>query len=193
MTKKKLIILASALFLTIVATVLALTVFGGGDSVSFEGTTEKSKPVEQALTAIYNEDGSGYYAAFPPALKEKYEETYVIPGTFVPCKTMGDYLKSYMSKVNKANYGEDYTVEVEFLKEEKLSVEKLNGMASDPNLDVYTYMRFVTEENTEELWQITLKIKYSGSLDEEEKEQFVYVVKQDGKWYLHPCFVFYGF
>ncbi len=193
MTKKKLIILAVATFLIITATALALSACGKDEGVSFKGTSEKTAPVEKAITAIFNGDGDAYYSAFPPSLKEHYEESYVIAGVFAPCKTMSEYLSTYMIKSNKANYGEDYAVAVEFLSEEQISVAELDAMAADPNLDYYTYKRFVTEENTEEVWRIKLKLSYSGSYGEEEKDQTVYVVKQDGKWYLHPHFVFYGF
>ncbi len=193
MIKKKLIILAVAALLVITATALALSACGKDEGVSFKGTSQKTVPIEKAISAIYNGNGDDYYSAFPPALKENYEELRVIEGYFAPCNTMSKYLSTYMVKVNKANYGEDYAVAVEFVSEEQISVAELEAMNSDPNLDYYTYKRFVTEENTEEVWRIKLKLSYSGSYGEEEKDQTVYVVKQNGVWYLHPHFVFYGF
>ncbi|MBE6678248.1 MAG: hypothetical protein E7597_05600 [Ruminococcaceae bacterium] len=193
MIKKKLIILAVAALLVITATVLALSACDKDEGVSFKGTSQKTAPIEKAVSAIYNGDGDAYYSAFPSALKEHYEESYVVAGVFAPCKNMSEYLSTYMVKVNKANYGEDYAVAVEFLSEEQISVAELDAMHSDPNLDYYTYKRFVTEDNTEEVWRIKLKLSYSGSYGEEEKDQTVYVVKQNGKWYLHPHYVFYSF
>ena len=193
MTKQKLIILSVAMLVALATAIVVFTACGNGDTVSFEGTDAKSSPIETAITAIVNGDGEGYYSAFPPALKEAYEEGYVISGTFAPCSTMSEYLTNYMVKVNKANYGEDYTLAVEFLDEERITVAELDTMTNDPNLDYYTYMRFVTEENTEQAWRIKLKLSYEGSYGSEEKEQSVFVVQQNGYWYLHPHFVFYGF
>lgn len=193
MIKQKLIILSVALLVAVVSSVVVFTACGNKDAVSFEGTDDKSSPIETAITAIVNGDGEGYYSAFPPELKEAYEDGYVIKGTFAPCNTMSEYLTNYMVKVNKANYGEDYTLAVEFFGEEQITVAELDDMNNDPNLDYYTYKRFVTEENTEEVWRIKLKLSYEGSYGNEEKEQSVYVVKQDGCWYLHPHFVFFGF
>ncbi len=190
MSKKVIIIAVAAVAL--VAVLVAVLVFGGG-RLSFKGGSEKTEPIEKALEAIINCDGEGYYAAFPPEVKTTYEQLHIISDKFPGNTTMANVLDKVIGSVNNANYGEGYSLKAKVTEEKKLSVEELDKRADDPNLDTETFLRFVTEENTDEVWRIDLELNYDGDDGAETKEVSVYVVKQNGTWYLHPFFIFYAF
>ena len=193
MSKKKIIIISVAAFLAVAIAVGVLVFSGNDERLVFNGGSEKTKPIEKALSAIMALDGDGYYGAFPPALEKHYEEVHMVESIYAGLTTISDVLDRNMLSVHKANYGEDFTLEVSVLSENQISVAELDDKPGDPNWDHYSYLRFVTEENTEEVWSIKLKLVYEGNDDSEEKEKEVYVVKQDGTWYLHPHFIFDSF
>lgn len=192
MKRKKLVI---CVVLGVIALAIALVfIFGGkGDRLVFEGGGERTAPIEKALGAIFDGDGEAYYEAFPPALRETYDALYVVQGGFPGCADMSDYLKKCVHGINGQNYGEDYCLFVKVLSEKEISVEALESLPGDVNLDNYTYQRFVTESNTDAVFSVEIRLCYEGELDSEEKEIELYVIKQDGEWYLHPFFAFYGF
>lgn len=180
-----------ALFCVIIA-MLSVTACSS-EGLEFKGGSEKSAVVETALNAVFAADGDAYYSTFPPKVKEDYDALYVVEGTFAGCSSMDDYLKNTVMRVHNDNYGEGFSLKAEVVEEKKLSVAELDKISSDPNLDYYTMMRYVTEENTMEVYGVRLALSYDGDLGAEEKEVELYVINQEGKWYLHPHFVFFGY
>ncbi len=174
----------AALLLLILLAFSACTV--DASQVSVSGDKEETAILETVLGAMLNADEKAYLSVFPEEMVKDYEETDVY-GYFFMAEDMEAWLAASLSTYS-TNYGKGIKISGTVTSMET-EVEALG----DANLDYYTYKRYVTEENTEAVRIATFNYKISGSSTDEEKTAKIYFVKQQGKWYLHPCFAFYLF
>lgn len=173
------------IFATVLIFALALSAAAcGSDTVSIDG----GGAYDGALTALFEGllrgDGDTYYSAFPPALKEVYEDMHTV-AVFHGCDTMSGFLEGVVEEWE--HYcGKDPSVSIEV----ESDVAEVITDSDEKHLDHYTYQRFVTTENTSDMRKLELHLEFEGDASEKEEDFTVYVVKQDGKWYVHPVFVF---
>lgn len=164
-----------------------LTACGSEAGVSITDAPDFVAPLEVALKGLIDGNGESYLSAFPSKMVEDYkiQDVYLY---YYSLSDMTAWLKN-----NLRIYGESYGGEL-FVKG---GIEDVKTVAvsslGDANLDYHTYMRYVTEENTQEVKAATFRYTIGGEDSSEEKEALLYFVKQDGVWYLHPCFAFYTF
>ncbi len=166
---------------------LLLCACGGEKTATVSGGGEEARALEAALTALLSADADTYLSAFPPEMGEDYEEQYVYSYYF-GAGSMEEYLEASLAAYGES-YGDGIRITGEIVSIEVTDVEAFG----DANLDYYTYNRYVTEENTEEAKSAVFKYTVGGDRGSEEKEARIYFVKQNGSWYLHPCFAFYSF
>lgn len=157
------------------------------NAVVINGSDAEVAVLTAALTALINGNAAEYLSAFPPEMVKDYEETDVY-GYFFNISDMGAWLKGSITSYKEA-YGSDITVNGALTSVAETEVDKLG----DANLDYYTYKRYVTVENTQAVHTATFEYTIKGENVVENKTAQIYFVKQEGKWYLHPCFAFYSF
>lgn len=158
-----------------------------GTTVSLQGDSEATELLSSALDAVINCDAEAYLACFPPEAVSDYDK-YDVYGYFFSAEDMHTWLER-CKVINVENYGEHITVTGTLVSETIDDVELLG----DANLDYYTYNRYVTLENTEAAYIVSLEYTVKGSDTDMTKTAEVYVVKQNGIWYLHPFFIFHSF
>lgn len=166
---------------------LCLSSCGGDSGVKLSSLPDFATPLQTALTALINGDGEGYYKAFPPKMEEDYK-TQEVCAYYFSFTDMSSWLENAM-RVYDVSYGKGLYIKGEIVSSEKVALSTLG----DANLDYYTYMRYATEENTEEVQRAVFSYTIGGDESMEEKEATLYFVKQDGKWYLHSYYAFYNF
>ncbi len=141
-----------------------------------------------ALMALFegllSGDGELYYSAFPPRMKEVFEDMRTVP-VFHGCDTMSGFLEGVVEEWERY-CGKNVCLSIDV--ESDVAEPVIDS--DDKHLDHYTYQRFVTTENTEEMRKLELELEFEGDGGEKEESFTVYVVKQNGKWYVHPVFVF---
>lgn len=161
--------------------------YGSGNTVSLRGDSEATTVLTMVLDAVLACDAEAYLACFPPEMVSDYAE-YDVYGYFFSSEDMRTWLER-CSAVYAEAYGNDITVTGTLVSEAVEDVERFG----DANLDYYTYKRYVTRENTEAAYTVALEYTVKGSGGSETKTADIYIVKQDGAWYLHPCFAFHSF
>lgn len=159
----------------------------GGKTVSFQGDSEATALIASALDAVLNCDAEAYLACFPPEAVSDYDK-YDVYGYFFSAEDMHTWLER-CNVINVENYGEHITVTGKLVSEAVDDVE----LFGDANLDYYTYNRYVTQDNTEAAYTVALEYTVKGSGGSTAKTAEVYIVKQNGVWYLHPFFIFHSF
>ncbi len=166
---------------------LCLSSCGADGGVKLSELPDFAKPLETALTALLKGDGEGYYKAFPPKMQEDYTVQDVCAYYF-SFTDMSSWLENAL-RIYDVSYGKDLYIKGKIVSNEKVALSSLG----DANLDYYTYMRYPTEDNTEEVQKAVFAYTVGGEKTSEEKEATLYFVKQDGKWYLHSYYAFYNF
>ncbi len=166
---------------------LCISSCGSETAVSVKDAPDFAAPLERALNALLEGDGEDYYKEFPPRMVKDYKEQEVCL-YYYSLQDMSAWLKNNL-RIYGDSYGEDFYIRGSISRIEMASVAAMG----DANLDYHTYMRYVTEENTAEVMAAYFNYTIGGSEGSEEKEAKLYFVKQEEKWYLHPCFAFYTF
>lgn len=167
---------------------LALCSCGGKEgTVSVTGGGEEVAALNLALSALIDGDADKYLSAFPPQVAEDYEKLDVYM-YFFSLADMSAWLKSSLVSYEDA-YGKGISINGSL----SAIIETEVAALGDANLDYYTYMRYVTAENTEKVISAVFNYTIEGDSGNEQKAAKLYFVKQDGKWYLHPCFALYSF
>ncbi|MBQ3081056.1 MAG: hypothetical protein IJC49_01220 [Clostridia bacterium] len=166
---------------------LMLTSCGGGEAVTLDDLPAFATPLETALKGLMSGDGDAYLNAFPSKMAEDYkqQEVYLY---YYSLEDMTAWLGNNL-RIYKESYGSSPFINGSVGEIRTVSVESLG----DANLDYHTFVRYVTEENTEEVKSAVFTYTLGGDDGKESKEATLYFVKQNGKWYLHPCFAFYTF
>lgn len=166
---------------------LCLVSCGNGAAVTVSNAPDFAAPLEMALNGLMNGDGEAYLKAFPSKMAEDYkaQDVYLY---YYSLQDMTAWLKNNL-RIYGVSYGKDLFIKGSVADGKAVSVDSLG----DANLDYHTYMRYVTEENTEEVQTAVFSYTVGGDDGSEKKEAKLYFVKQNGVWYLHPCFAFYTF
>lgn len=193
--KRLYIILISAVVAVAAIVTLFLVLGGDGNTVEyksgerllvFEGKSQCSEPILDFLKATLDNNGDAYFKVFPPEAAADYtNESAPAVQVHMGHETMDGFLL-YQTDRYEDFYGDNIVITVKVLSEESASFEDIE----DWNLDQYTFKRYITRENTEEIKKITIDYTVKGDLDKDNRELAVYVVKQDGKWYMHPTYAF---
>lgn len=178
-----------------IALLLALTLtlalcgcnYVSGKTVNLQGDSEATTVLAAVFDAVLNCDAEAYLSCFPPEMISDYAE-YDVYGYFFSAEDMRTWLER-CNVINAENYGDDITVTGKLVSQAIDDVE----LFGDANLDYYTYNRYVTRENTEAAYTVALEYTVKGSSTSCTKTAEVYIVKQNGVWYLHPCFSFHSF
>lgn len=152
---------------------------GGGDPVL--------EPLQAAFEGLLERDGDRYLSAFPPQMAADYEAGAVYR-VFFGLDGMESWLELAM-EANEESYGGGISVEYALLSK----TDSDAGGLGEINLDYYTYKRYVSAENTESVCILELSYTIGGDAGSESKLARLYAVRQEGKWYLHPCHAFYMF
>lgn len=177
-----------ALLLALALTLMLCGCTGASDeTVSLRGDSEATTLLASVLDAVICCDAEAYLACFPPEAVSDYDK-YDVYGYFFSAENMRVWLER-CSSVYSDTYGDNISVKGTLVSETVDDVE----LFGDANLDYYTYNRYVTRENTEAAYTVTVEYTVSGKTGNESKTAEVYLVKQNGVWYLHPFFIFYSF
>ena len=175
------------LILLVISVLLCSCGGDDGQDVSISGGGDEAAVLNTALSALIEGDADKYLSAFPPKMAEDYEKLDVYM-YFFSLPDMSAWLESSLVSYKEA-YGKSIKINGSIGSVMETKVEALG----DANLDYYTYMRYVTEENTEKVLSAVFNYTIKGDSGSEEKAAKLYFVMQDGKWYLHPCFALYSF
>lgn len=177
-----------ALLLAFTLTIMLCGCSGASDkTVSLRGDSEATTLLASVLDAVICCDAEAYLACFPPEAVSDYDK-YDVYGYFFSAEDMHTWLER-CNVINVENYGDHITITGTLVSETVDDVE----LFGDANLDYYTYNRYVTQKNTEAAYAVTLEYTIKGSFMSYTKTAEVYLVKQNGVWYLHPFFIFYSF
>lgn len=193
--KNKKVILISTTAVLVVALVIALmwlitpnkTVYNTKNAtITLYDGPEYCDPVMDFLSGTYNCNEQTYFSAFPPAAVKDYtmEAAPLVQMQFGYSK-MADFLASQV-KSHKDVYGADLEIELEYVSSKTVGFD--HPKVKEMEYDKYNYIRYVTEENTQQIKEVKLKYSEKGSLDKDSRDVTVYLVKQEGQWYLHPFF-----
>lgn len=155
--------------------------------VNIVDTGYETRAVNTALNALIDGNADVYLSVFPPQMAEDYKK-FDVYSYFFCIKDMDAWLDLSLASYNET-YGENIKIMGKISSVMEITVDALG----DANLDYYTYVRYVTEENTEKVISAVLDYTIKGDKSSEEKTAKIYFVKQDGDWYLHPCFALYSF
>lgn len=171
----------------ITLTAIILTSCGGGKSVTLNELPDFAAPLKVALEGLMSGDGDAYLEAFPPKVAEDYnvQDVYMY---YYSHKDMTAWLGNNL-RIYGDSYGKSPFINGSVGEARDVTVKSLG----DANLDYHTYMRYVTEENTEAVKCAVFTYTIGGDDKKESKMATLYFVKQNGKWYLHPCFALYTF
>ncbi len=172
--------------LTAIILLLTLLLCSCSDVDIDDGDAE-TECITAAMEAALAADGNAYFKAFPPQMKKDYDERQAI-AVFFGVETMSDWLKGQVDIYNET-YGGDLKIDGEVDKIEELTVQDVEDMNPDP----YTYVSYVTEDNTEGVCAVTVSYDFEGNKTENKFTKVIVVVKQGGKWYVHPIHAFDSF
>ncbi len=153
-------------------------------NVDIDDGEKRSEPIEAIMEAALDADGDAYLKQFPPQMKKDYDERQAI-AVFFGVKSMSEWL-SQQRELYKQSYGNGLQIDGEVEKIEELTVAEVEDMNPDP----YTYISYVTKDNTEAVCAVTLSYELEGSKTKNEFTKVIIVVKQGGKWYVHPIHAF---
>jgi len=169
------------------ALLLFLAACGGEKTVTVKNAQGFASPLKTALNALFEGDGEAYLKAFPPQMAEDYktQDVYLY---YYSLEDMGAWLNNSL-RVYGDVYGKSLKLSGSISAEKTVDTESLG----DVNWDYHTGLRYVTADNTEETRSAVFSYTIGGDTSKESKEATLYFVKQNGVWYLHPCFAFYSF
>ena len=147
---------------------LMLTSCGGGEAVTLNDLPAFATPLETALKGLMSGDGDAYLNAFPSKMAEDYkqQEVYLY---YYSLEDMTAWLGNNL-RIYKESYGSSPFINGSVGEIRTVSVESLG----DANLDYHTFVRYVTEENTEETPEENTENETSepeGSSEEEMTEE----------------------
>lgn len=159
---------ANVKFLIVVAVVVVVVIlfvlYQSG--VIFSNT--RKEVVEQYFSSIEDQNYDDFIKCFPKEIKNDYDSER---------RELGLSKEEYMSQLYadfEEAYGEDYTIELEFGKEEKLE-------SGDYDMTAYKET-YGTTPSMSEVYEIVVNVTFSGSKGSEDAKLYVNVAKTSGYW-----------
>ena len=128
----------------------------------------KTGIIEKYFKAVQTEDYDKFVSCFPDEIKEDYDRDR---------QSSGLDKEKYMSELFadfREMYGDDYKIALSFGNEKQLGKDEYDWKS-------YTD-EYGSKPDVSEVWEITAKVKFSGSKDNDEVSLYICVGKCMGRW-----------